>query len=209
MSKLVIVGAGPGLGLATARRFGAAGFDVGLIARRRDKLDALVGELTGEGVPATGVAADARDPAAALARLGPVDVLVFSPLPSLDWIKPVTETTPGDLRASLELSVLGAVAAVNAVLPGMRRRGSGTVLFTTGGGALAPNAALASSGITYAAEVAYARMLHDTVAADGVHVAHIAIVGALGAGLKHEPSKVADVLWRQHRDRAAFRTVVD
>jgi NADP-dependent 3-hydroxy acid dehydrogenase YdfG len=216
MTTIAIVGAGAGLGLATARKFGEAGFGVGLIARRQDKLNGLVLELAGAGVTATGAAADARDPegtAAALDlitdRLGPVEVLVFSPLPSLDWIKPVTETTPEDLRASLELSVVGAVGAVNAVLPGMRRLGRGTLLFTTGGGAIAPKAALASSGITYAAEVAYARMLHETVAADGVHVAHTAIVGALGAGLKHEPSKVADVLWRQHQDRGAFRTVVD
>jgi NADP-dependent 3-hydroxy acid dehydrogenase YdfG len=214
MTTLAILGAGAGLGLATARKFGEAGFGIGLVARRQDKLDGLVQELTG--VAATGVAADAGDPegtAAALDciadRLGPVDVLLFSPLPSLDWIKPVTQTTPDDLRASLELSVVGAVGAVNAVLPGMRRRGHGTVLFTTGGGAIALKAALASSGITYAAEVAYARMLHDTVAADGVHVAHTAIVGALGPGLEHEPSKVADVLWRQHQDRDAFQTVVD
>ncbi|WP_410672283.1 SDR family oxidoreductase [Amycolatopsis sp. cmx-4-68] len=216
MTTLAILGAGAGLGLATARKFGEAGFDVGLVARRQEKLDGLTRELAGEGVTAIGVAADVRDPvatAAALGRiaegLGPVDVLVFSPLPSLDWIKPVTETSPEDVRASLELGVVGAVGAVNTVLPGMRRRGHGTVLFTTGGGAIAPKAALASSGITYAAEVAYARMLHETVAADGVHVAHTAIVGALGAGLKHEPSKVAGVLWRQHQDRDAFQTIVD
>jgi NADP-dependent 3-hydroxy acid dehydrogenase YdfG len=216
MTTLAILGAGAGLGLATARKFGEAGFGVGLVARRQGKLDGLVEELAGEGVTATGVTADARDPEATAAaldriaeRLGPVDVLLFSPLPSLGWIKPVTETRPEDLRASLELSVVGAVGAVNAVLPGMRRRGHGTVLVTTGGGAIAPKAASASSGITYAAEVAYARMLHETVAADGVHVAHTAIVGALGAGLEHEPSKVADVLWRQHQDRGEFQTVVD
>lgn len=216
MSTLAIVGAGPGLGLAAARTFGASGYDLGRIARRQDRLDGLVRDLTGAGVTAAGIAADARDPdrtAAALDqladRLGPVDVLLFSPLPSIEWIKPVTETTPEDLHASLELSVVGATAAVNAVLPGMRRRRHGTLLFTTGGAAVAPRPARAGSGITYAAEVAYARMLHDTLAADGVHAAHLAVVGPLGPGLTHEPSTTADLLWRQHRDHDTFQTVVD
>jgi NADP-dependent 3-hydroxy acid dehydrogenase YdfG len=214
MTTLAIVGAGPGLGLATARTFGAEGFNVGLIARRHDRLDDLVRDLTGAGITAAGVAADARDPDATAAaldqiadRLGPVEALLHSPLPSVEWIKPVTETTPSDLRASLELSVLGAAAAVAAVLPGMRQRRRGTLLFTTGGAAVSPKAARAGSGITYAAEVAYARMLHDTLAADGIHVAHIAIVGPLGPGRTHEPAKIAELLWRHHRDRHTFQTI--
>ncbi|MEU2281893.1 hypothetical protein ABZ614_08130 [Streptomyces sp. NPDC013178] len=42
-------------------------------------------------------------------------MLPFSPLPSIEWIRPVTGTTPEDLRAPLELSLVGATAAVNAV----------------------------------------------------------------------------------------------
>jgi NADP-dependent 3-hydroxy acid dehydrogenase YdfG len=48
--------------------------------------------------------------------------------------------TSDQVQASLELSVLGAVDVVQAVLPQMRRRGRGTLLFTTGGAAVAPSA---------------------------------------------------------------------
>ncbi|PBC93488.1 hypothetical protein SAMN05446589_10657 [Streptomyces sp. OV198] len=45
MTSIAIVGAGPQLGLAIARTFGSQGFDVALISRNRDKLDALVGSV--------------------------------------------------------------------------------------------------------------------------------------------------------------------
>lgn len=39
MTTIVIVGAGPGLGAAVARRFGAEGFAVGLISRNQERVD--------------------------------------------------------------------------------------------------------------------------------------------------------------------------
>jgi short-subunit dehydrogenase len=214
MPTLAIIGAGPNLGLAAAAKFGSEGFDVGLVARSQERLDDLVGGLEAGGVKAAGVTADIRRPPGTTSaltelteRLGPIDVLLYSPLPSLEWIKPVADTTSGDVRASLELSVLGAVDAVQAVLPEMRRRGSGTLLFTTGGAAVAPSAERASSAVSYAAEVAYARMLHEALADEGIHVAHTAIVGALGPGQRHEPAAIADLLWRQHTERGDFQTV--
>ncbi|WP_373464506.1 hypothetical protein [Streptomyces sp. V4I2] len=84
------------------------------------------------------------------------------------------------------MSLLGAIDAVQAVLPAMRERGRGTLLFTTGGAAVAPSAARASSAVSYCAEVAYARLLHEKLEPEGIRVAHTAIVGALGPGLQHE-----------------------
>ena len=184
------------------------------MARGRERLDALVGDLESNGVNAVGVTADIRRPPGTTSaltelteRLGPIEALLYSPLPSLEWIKPVADTTSGHVRASLELSVLGAVDVVQAVLPGMRRRGRGTLLFTTGGAAVAPSAERASSAIAYAAEVAYAGMLHEALADEGIHVAHTAIVGALGPGQRHEPEAITEVLWRQHTERGEFQTV--
>ena len=161
MPTLAIVGAGPNLGMATAKRFGPEGFDVGLVSRNARRLQLLADELVRQGVTATTEPADLRNPAeatVALAHLadtlGPVDVLVYSPLASVDWTKPVADTSSADMGAALELSVLGAVDAVEAVLPSMRERGTGTLLFTTGGAAVAPCAERASSAVSNAAEVA-------------------------------------------------------
>jgi hypothetical protein len=90
----------------------------------------------------------------------------------------------------------------------MLERGSGTILFTTGGAAINPYPLRAGVGISFAGEVAYARMLHDEVAERGVHVAHTAIGGRIAPGAHHEPEDIADLLWRRHTDRSVFQTTI-
>jgi short-subunit dehydrogenase len=210
--SVVIVGAGPNLGAAIARRFGREGLSVGLVARNRDKLEALARELEQQGITADLEPADIRDAtalAAAIAaladRLGPVEVLEYSPVPAGEFMKPILETTVDDVRATVEFSVLGAVAAATAVIPAMLDRSSGTILFTTGGAAINPNPLRAGVGISFAGEVAYARMLHDELRDRGIHVGHTAIGGSIAPGGDHEPEDVADVLWRHHNERTAFQ----
>jgi NADP-dependent 3-hydroxy acid dehydrogenase YdfG len=211
--SIVIVGAGPNLGLAIARRFGREGFAVGLVSRTQSKLDDLASRLESDGLTAAGVAADIRDSDALAAairsladRLGEVEVLEYSPLPAPEFMKPILETTVDDVRGPLEFSILGAVAATQAVVGPMRDAGRGTILFTTGGAAINPYPLRAGVGISFAGEVAYARMLHDELADSGVHVAHTAIGGRIAPGMDHEPSDVADVLWGHHTERATFQT---
>jgi hypothetical protein len=112
--SVVIVGAGPNLGAAVARRFGAEGLPVGLVSRNREKLEALARELENEGIRADLEPADIRDATALAAavsslaeRLGPVEVLEYSPLPAKEFMKPILETTADDVRGPLEFSVLG------------------------------------------------------------------------------------------------------
>jgi NADP-dependent 3-hydroxy acid dehydrogenase YdfG len=211
--SLVIVGAGPNLGLAVARRFGREGFAVGLISRTEARLAELVAQLQLDGVTAAGAAADIRDSDALAGavqgladELGPVEVLEYSPLPAPEFMKPVLETTVDDLRGPLEFSVLGAVAATRAVLGPMRDAGRGTILFTTGGAAVNPYPARAGVGISFAGEVAYARMLHDALRDAGIHVAHTAIASRIAPGADNEPDDVAEVLWTHHVDRRVFQT---
>ena len=213
--SIVIVGAGPNLGLAIARRFGREGFSVGLVSRTQSKLDDLAAQLEAEGVTAAGAAADIRDSAALSAaigslaeRLGEIEVLEYSPLPAREFMKPILETTVDDVRGPLEMSVLGAVAAVQTVVGPMLAAGRGTILFTTGGAAIKPYPLRAGVGISFAAEVAYARMLHDELAGQGVHVAHTAIGGRIAPGMDHEPSDIADVVWSHHADRTTFQTLI-
>jgi short-subunit dehydrogenase len=213
--SIVIVGAGPNLGMAVARRFGREGLSVGLVSRTQSKLDDLAAELEADGITAAGSAADIRDSdalASAIgdlaARLGAVEVLEYSPLPAGEFMKPLLETSVDDLRGPLEFSILGAVAATRAVLGPMREAGRGTILFTTGGAAINPNPARAGVGISFAGEVAYARMLHHELAGEGIHVAHTAIGGRIAPGMDHEPADVADVLWAHHAQRDRFQALL-
>ena len=213
--SIVIVGAGPNLGAAVARRFGREGMPVGLVSRDAAKLENLANELAADDLRVGFRAADIRD-AAGLSQaivslageLGPVEVLEYSPLPAREFMKPILETTVDDVRGPLEFSVLGAVAAATAVIGPMLERGSGTILFTTGGAAINPYPLHAGVGISFAGEVAYARMLHDEVRDRGVHVAHTAIGGRIAPGEDHEPSEIADALWQQHTSRSVFQTTI-
>ena len=106
-------------------------------------------------------------------------MLEYSPLPAREFMKPILETTVEDVRGPLEFSVLGAVAAVTAVIGPMLDAGRGTILFTAGGAAVNPYPLRAGVGISFAGEVAYARMLHDELRDRGIHVGHTAIGGRI------------------------------
>ncbi|KUO14935.1 SDR family NAD(P)-dependent oxidoreductase [Streptomyces dysideae] len=213
MTTFALVGAGPGLGLATARRFGATGHAVALIARSAEKLDGLNADLARDDIQARGFTADVLDIEsltaalyAAAADLGPIEILQYSPVPRADFMKPVLDTGVDDLDAPLAFSVKGPVTAVNAVLPGMRQLGRGTLLFVNGSSAVRPNPNVAGTSIAFAAESAYARMLHDTLAAENIHAAQLIIPGAIRPDAEHSsPEVLAQRLYDIHQQRDGFR----
>ena len=90
-SHLLLVGAGPGLGLAVARRFAVGGYRVTLVARSMDKLGDLADSLSDTGAEIGTIEADASDPEGLGARLtelscgpGPLVVLLVRRWPELD-----------------------------------------------------------------------------------------------------------------------------
>ncbi|PAZ16068.1 dehydrogenase [Streptomyces sp. SA15] len=213
MTTFALIGAGPGLGLATARRFGVAGHTVALIARDAEKLDGMTATLARDDVQARGYTADVLDIEsltaalyAAAADLGTVEILQYSPVPRADFMKQVLDTSADDLDAPLAFSVKGPVTAVNAVLPGMRELGRGTLLFVNGSSAVRPNPKVAGTSIAFAAESAYARMLHDTLAPENIHAAQLIIPGAIRPDAEHSsPDVLAQRLYDLHTKRDGFR----
>jgi serine 3-dehydrogenase len=122
---VLITGATAGIGMAAARRFAEAGWNIVAIGRRRERLDALVAELGADRVRALEL--DIRDIAAieaAAAEIGPVDLLLnnaglasaMQPLQEADW---------DGLETVIETNVVGLVALTRALLPGIvARRGA-------------------------------------------------------------------------------------
>ncbi|MFB9831320.1 SDR family NAD(P)-dependent oxidoreductase [Actinoallomurus acaciae] len=213
MTTFALIGAGPGLGLAAARRFGTAGHSVALISRSAEHQKDLVAELARDNIQARGFTADVLDPGSLTTALrdtadtlGPVEILQFSPVPRGDFMKPVLETTATDLDDPLVFSVKGPVTCVNAVLPGMRELGRGTLLFVNGGSAVRPNPKVAGTSIAFAAESAYAAMLHDALAPENIHAAQLIIPGAIRPDAEHaSPDGLAERLYAIHTGRDGFR----
>jgi NAD(P)-dependent dehydrogenase (short-subunit alcohol dehydrogenase family) len=215
MTTLAIIGAGKGLGAAVARRFGKEGFSVALISRHQGRLDALASDLEADGVQAKGYAADVRDPDSltralerATQELGPIEVLQYSPLPQKDFMRPVLETTPADLVGPVEFSIYGPVAAVHAVVPGMRFLGKdrGTILFVNGGSAVKPGRNVTGTSVAFAGQAAYAELLHEVLGEEGIAVSQLIIGGQIIEGDdEKDPAVLAEHLWELHTTRTEFR----
>ena len=216
MPVIAIIGAGPGLGAAVARRFGREGFSIALISRNQSKLDAMAAELRAGGVTASGFAADVRVPAEvetalarAAAQLGPVSVLQYSPLPSRDYLKPVLDMTPELALEALQFSALGLIHAVRAVLPAMRQAGDGSVILINGGTSVKARAGFAGTSIAFPAESAYGEMLHDALEDEGVRVSQLVIPGGIPQlQLANGIDDVADRIWHLHAVAGPFRTML-
>ncbi|MDV6260452.1 SDR family NAD(P)-dependent oxidoreductase [Rhodococcoides yunnanense] len=218
MTSIAIVGAGAGLGAAVARKFGAQGFSVGLISRNQSRVDLLADQLVADGVSAEGFVADVRDPASIAAALeqvtetlGPIEVLQYSPLPQKDFMRPVLETTPADMVGPVEFSIYGSIAAVHQVLPGMRFLGKnkGTILFVNGGSAVKPGRTVTGTSIAFAGQAAYAQLLNEELAEEGIQVSQLIIGGAIdGSDPKKSPEALAEQLWSLHTERDRFRVQV-
>jgi NAD(P)-dependent dehydrogenase (short-subunit alcohol dehydrogenase family) len=216
MPTLAIVGAGPGLGAAVARRFGREGFSVALISRDQAKLDGLAAELELEGITARGFAADVLEPerltaalAAAAVELGAISVLQYSPLPFRTFLRPVGETPPELAQQALDFSLFGLMHSVNAVLPAMREAGAGSIVLINGGTSVKARADFAGTSIAFPAESAYGEMLHDALADEGIHVSQLVIPGGIPKlKLPNGIDDVAERIWRLHDASGPFREML-
>lgn len=200
-----VVGVGPGLGLAVARRFGRDGYRVALVGRRADALESYREFLQAVDVDAEGFAADAGDPATLEAafgaireRLGDPSVLVYNAAvlePGLS-----ADLAPGKLARDFDVNVIGALAAAQQVLPAMRAAGAGTILFTGGGLSLEPYPRYTALAAGKAALRSLAFSMHKEFAPDGIHVAVVTVCGLIAPGTPFDPDRVADAYWQLHAE---------
>ncbi|MCO8270326.1 SDR family NAD(P)-dependent oxidoreductase [Actinoplanes sp. TRM 88003] len=191
MSKtIVIFGAGTGLGASVARRFGREGYRVALVARTRERLEALAAELSEEGIEAAAFPADlaASDGIAAvieavLARFGRIDVVEYAPI-TVEGFTAAADLSAARLRPYTEVFLLSLVEAVHAALPGMLERGDGAILLGQGVSATHPQPGLSGFGPVMAAARNYIHSLHGELAGKGVYagVVHVAAMVERSAG---------------------------
>lgn len=129
--KVVLVtGASRGIGAAVAEAASAKGARVGLIARSRDDLEAVLARCGGRGAAASADVADPSATATAIAtleaELGPVDVLVANA--GIGAYGPFADVEPEQIERLVRVNVLGTMHAIRTVLPGMIARRHGHIV---------------------------------------------------------------------------------
>lgn len=167
----LVTGASKGLGLGVASALAAEGATVAISSRSRERIEAAAERVGGRGF-----VHDAADAAAAsrLVRrveeeLGPIDVLVCNsggPPASPDTLSFTLE----QWRAAYEMLLLGQIALIQAVLPGMRHRGWGRILSLSSRVVREPSPILVLSASHRAGLLAALKTLASQVAGDGVTV---------------------------------------
>lgn len=204
----VIVGVGPGLGAALARRFARGGFKIGLIARREESLSPVAEELRSRGATASGsalsamatmphaVVADATDPVSLAAgireisaKLGPVGVLVYN----AGSFTPggILDITPEAFEANWKANCFGAFLASQHVLPSMLARRHGTILFTGATASRRGSARYSALAVGKFGLRALAESMAREYAPQGVHVAHVVIDGQIAMPRAQLPAEDA------------------
>ncbi|MFD3523022.1 SDR family NAD(P)-dependent oxidoreductase [Streptomyces sp. NPDC058653] len=201
MSGAVIIGVGPGIGRAVARRFAREGLSLALVARREETLRAAADAVADSGVPVLTRSADSTDETAlraaldrAAAELGPPDVVVYNA--ALIRADEPGELSPREHLDAWAVNVGGALTAAAHVAPGMARRGGGTFLIT--GGMPEPKPRYVSLSLGKAGVRTLVTLLDGTYGAAGVHVASVTVHGPVAPGTDFDPDDIAEHYWRLH-----------
>lgn len=211
MTKTILIcGHGPGISDAVAKKFGAEGFAVALVARSGDKLDHAVAALRAARVTAMAFPTDLGDPAAVTAMLtkvrnglGPVTVLHWNAY--ANTAGDLTTAAPNDVRKVFDVGVTGLIAAVQAALPDLQQQ-PGAAVLVTGGGLAFYDPKVDALGVQWnamglalakAAQHKLVGLLAEKLRGVGVYVGEVIVAGlvkgtAFDAGnAKLEPAAIA------------------
>ena len=171
--RAFISGSSQGIGYAVASALAAEGVDVVINGRDEGRVDAAVRvlALAHPEVAVSGIAADFTDPsqvARLTERLGDVDILVNNV--GLFGLADFADVTDEDWARYFEVNVMSGVRLSRALLPGMRERGWGRIVFVSSESGVNVPADMVHYGVTKAAMIALGNGLAKLTRGTGVTV---------------------------------------
>lgn len=168
-----VTGASSGIGAALAVQLGERGAKVALGARRVERLEEVAKQVERAGGRAFAHALDVADPgsvaafcSAAVSALGEPDLLVNNA--GGNRSARLDEATVEELRADVEVNLLGAMFMTRQVLPGMIARRTGDVVFVGSDAAQRPRTFQGAYGAAKAGLETLARVLEMETEGTGV-----------------------------------------
>ena len=175
-----VVGIGPKNGASLVRRFAAEGFAVALLSRKTDYASQLASELES----AKAYACDVTDPVAVEAaftaiatELGEVEVLVYNAGSGI-W-GTIEEISADDFEQSWRVNTLGAFLATQQVVPAMKRRNNGSIIFVGATASLRGKPFTTAFAPAKAAQRSFAQALARHLWPSGIHVSLIIVDGVI------------------------------
>ena len=222
-----VLGVGPGLGAAVARRFAREDFAVGLMARGEESLAAAREEVEGSGGTALSITADATDAASVASafdrvreELGEPEVFVYNA--GAFQMGGILELSPEQFDDCFRANCSGAFYGAQQVLPAMVERGRGTIILTGATAALRGSAKFAALATGKFGLRALAQSMAREFGPQGIHVAHVIIDGQINTPRLREdqpdreesttlsPDSIAETYWQLHaQDSTAWTLELD
>jgi 3-oxoacyl-[acyl-carrier protein] reductase len=186
----IVTGGGEGIGRAAAARIAQEGGNVVIVGRRADVLEAAATALNAAGhgrvLPCaediTAAGAAGRIVGAALAAFGRVDILVNNAGKAM--ARAFDAVSVEDWRADFDVKVWAAIELTRAVLPEMRKLGSGRIINVTNLDGRTPGAGKMPTSVARAAGIAFTKGLSKDLAAENILVNTVCI-GFIKSG-QHE-----------------------
>lgn len=213
------IGAGPGIGLATAMRFAREGHSIVLCARNPDRLRPCAARIASVGARVDIRQVDAADPrgvAALVASVGEDLRVVHFNTASLHYdankhleSRTIDAESVDSIMADINVNAVSALAAIKAALVPFRALRSGTVLVTGGGFAMQPSGSYFTLSVGKAALRAAVQALFEPMREEGIHLASV-VVCRYVTPESAEAAAIADEFWRlyaQPREAWTMETV--
>ncbi|MET0280215.1 MAG: SDR family NAD(P)-dependent oxidoreductase [Steroidobacteraceae bacterium] len=216
MKTCLVIGAGPGIGMATAERFAAAGYHVVLAARNIARLQQAVASLQSRGYSAAPAQLDAANPhaVASLVRsLGSglrvlhynAGILHYDADGSLQ-ARPIESESVDSMIADAHINTVSAMAAIQAALPALAGQPGASILLTGGGLGVHPSADFLTLSVGKAALRAVALALFEPLQRRGVHIATVT-VSRLVSPDSPQTADIAAAFWLLHAQAQGEWTV--
>jgi NAD(P)-dependent dehydrogenase (short-subunit alcohol dehydrogenase family) len=205
----VVAGAGPGNGAALARRFAEAGYRVAVLARDRLHVDPIAATIEGS----RGYVCDVGDPASVAscfkaieAELGAVDALLYNAGSGV--FADVEGITPEQFEQSWRVNAYGALLCSRAVIPAMKAKGQGSIVFIGATASRRGGKNTAAFAPAKAAQRSLAESMARSLWPCGIHVALVVIDGVVDLERTRkampdkpddffvDPAGVAEIAWQ-------------
>lgn len=210
-----VLGVGPGLGAAVARRFAREDYAVALMARNEESVSDVRQEIQDGGGEALPVSTDATDPASVEAAFGKIrdelgnpEVFVYNA--GAFQMGGILEVSPEQFDFCLKANCAGAFYGAQQVLPAMQEAGRGTVLLTGATASMRGSARFAALATGKFGLRALAQSMAREFGPQGVHVAHVIVDGQINTPRVREmspdrddstmlsPEAIAETYWQLH-----------